>query len=192
VYIYQLEHTKKLDLKTQNSRLASHFYFSMEFFKKYKGKVPPFFFFKKCGEISCFRFSSPRTSFLRSRRFDRHPSWKDCMHRKLHAQLHAHAISPCMRMRMQYSRYAIFSWWVSIKPSGPQECCPRRWEAKIKHFTLYFEEKDRRKFSLIFLEKFHWKIKVLGTLPVWLQKSRKNSGRLRTPTHMLYLVRNTF
>ena len=78
-----------LDFLESNWESAEHFYFSMDFFRKYRGKIPPIFFFKKRGEIFCFCFSSPRTAFLRSRRFDRHPSWNNCMHRKLHAHVHA-------------------------------------------------------------------------------------------------------
>ena len=74
------------------SEAADHLCKYKGFPEKYKGKTSPTFFLQKRGFIMRFYSSTLGTSLLMSRRVDRHPSWKYCMHRKLHAQLHAHAI----------------------------------------------------------------------------------------------------
>ena len=65
--------------------------------------------------INFFGCSSPRTSFLKSRRVERHPYWQNCMLMKLHAHVTVHAI---------FFRNAMVSIWVSFNSSGLQEYCP--------------------------------------------------------------------
>ena len=61
------------------SESYSHFSKYKGNFKKYKGKCSLILFlFLFCPELS-----SHRTLFLKSRRVERHPSWWNCMHRKI-------------------------------------------------------------------------------------------------------------
>ena len=102
------------------SEAADHLCKYKGFPEKYKGKTSPTFFLQKRGFIMRFYSSTLGTSLLMSRRVDRHPSWKYCMHRKLHAQLHAHAILVKIACACNFSTFQNIPWWVSINSSGHQ------------------------------------------------------------------------
>jgi hypothetical protein len=104
----------------ENWEAADHLCKYKGFSEKYKGKMSPTFFLPKRDFVILSYSSTLGTSLLMSRRVDRHPSWNFCMHGKLHAQLHAHAILLKIACACNFSTFQNIPWWVSINSSGHQ------------------------------------------------------------------------
>ena len=109
------------------SESASHFCKYKGNFKKYKGKYSLILFLKNNDFLFCPELSSHRTWFLKSRRVERHPSWWNCMHRKIACACNFWPNCMNRPLTVQFPCHAILPIWVSFNSSGLQESCPERW-----------------------------------------------------------------
>ena len=121
-------------------------------FKKYKGKFRPIFIFQKCIYLFVCECPSHRTAFLKFRRVERHPSWGNCMQRKLHAHAIFCQIACACNWACNFMKHAILARWVSFNSSGLHECCPMSWPLTSTYIYTVLWVKDQTDFSFVFFE----------------------------------------
>ena len=103
-------------------------------FKKYKGKFSPIFILQKCIYLFACECPSHRTAFLKFRRVEQHPSWGNCMQRKLHVHAFFCQITCACNWACNFIRHAILVTLLLFNSSRLQECCPMSWG----HKNIYF------------------------------------------------------